>query len=358
MSDSDAESTPGDVATNPVEPAASPEALRAENARLQAENARLRSSPSGTSGVNNVESHCVEEMQRYEPVVRHSPDIVLLMRRDDGQILEANAAATASYGYEHDELLTLTIHDLRSPESSSLTTAQIAEANARGILFETVHRRKDGSTFPVEVSSLGATIGNTPTFVSIVKDVTERRRAEMALQQNEERYRGFFDNITEGVVVLEAVRDDLGAIIDWRCTAANEAQRRLFGLAPNDIIGSLRGEVMGRTWLHRLHPRSCRVLATGEPVAEEIDVNDRHLISTAFRINAETVGITALDVTDRKRAEQEREGPQRWPWQGHGVCDPSARRKPVGLATRCGNAPLGSPPTSARAHHRRQRRCG
>ena len=115
---------------------------------------------------------------RYELMIAHSRDIVLFMRRNDGRILEANAAATKAYGYSREELLALTIHDLRAADTKSLTADQLAQADARGILFETVHRRKDGSTFPVEVSSQGTTIDGTRTLISIVRDITERRSAE------------------------------------------------------------------------------------------------------------------------------------------------------------------------------------
>ena len=88
-----------------------------------------------------------EALRRYELLSGESRDIILFMRRDNGRILEANAAATKAYGYSHDELLTLSIQDLRAPDTQALTADQMAEADARGILFETVHRRKDGSTF-------------------------------------------------------------------------------------------------------------------------------------------------------------------------------------------------------------------
>ena len=114
----------------------------------------------------------------YELIFRHSRDIVLFLRRDDGRILEANEAASLAYGYDHDELLSLTIHDLRSPETDSLIPGQMAEAEAHGLLFETVHCRKDRSTFPVEVSSRAAQVGDTVTLISIVRDITDRKRAQ------------------------------------------------------------------------------------------------------------------------------------------------------------------------------------
>jgi PAS domain S-box-containing protein len=143
---------------------------------------------------NFRQTHCVfqditerkraeETLRRYELLAKHSREIILFMRRDDGHILEANAAAVAAYGYSREELLEKTVLDLRAPETHGLFVGQIADADHRGILFETVHRRKDGTTFPVEVSSRGATIGGIRTLVSMVRDITERKIAEKKLHR-------------------------------------------------------------------------------------------------------------------------------------------------------------------------------
>ena len=104
--------------------------------------------------------------------------MILFMRRDDGRILEANAASVRAYGYDYEDLLKMTIHDLRAPDTRLLTIGQMAEAESGGILFETVHRRKDGSIFPVEVSSRCETIEGTRTLISVVRDITQRKRTE------------------------------------------------------------------------------------------------------------------------------------------------------------------------------------
>lgn len=87
----------------------------------------------------------------------HARDIILVLDGDTGRILDANAAAEVAYGYTRDELLTLTIYDLRV-EPSTEVSEQMKAAQAAGILFETAHRRRDGSTFPVEVSARGDVI--------------------------------------------------------------------------------------------------------------------------------------------------------------------------------------------------------
>ncbi len=119
-----------------------------------------------------------EALRRYELLARQSRDIVLFVRRTDGRILEANAAAVDAYGYSREELLSLSVHKLRALNTTPLTEGQMAIADERGILFETAHQNKDGRTFPVEVSSRGALVDGEHTLVSVVRDVSERKRLE------------------------------------------------------------------------------------------------------------------------------------------------------------------------------------
>ncbi|HWI62301.1 MAG TPA: EAL domain-containing protein [Symbiobacteriaceae bacterium] len=114
-------------------------------------------------------------LRRYELLSELTRDIVLFIR-PDGQIIEANRAACVAYGYTRSELLALRIHDLRAAQSLPLVDEQMAEARAHGITFETVHRRKDGSPFPVEVSSSPSPIGGI--LLSLVRDITHRKRVE------------------------------------------------------------------------------------------------------------------------------------------------------------------------------------
>jgi PAS domain S-box-containing protein len=155
-------------------------------------------------------------VQRYALVVEHSRDIILFMRREDGRIVEANAAAASAYGYGRDELLARSIRDLRAPETLAALEAQMREADTRGVLFESVHRRKDGSTFPVEVGARGVTVDGTQMLISVVRDITERKRAEEALRRSEEEARAsaaeleaILGCIADGVLVY----DSQGAVV-------------------------------------------------------------------------------------------------------------------------------------------------
>jgi two-component system CheB/CheR fusion protein len=172
-----------------------------------------------------------EVLRRYELLVGNSRDIVLFMRSEDGRILEANAAAQSAYGYSHEEMLALSIHDLRAPDTTSLTREQMAVADAGGILFEAVHRRRDGSTFPVEVSSRGATMDETRTLMSVVRDITERKRAEAALLEAHRRTASVLASIADAFYSL----DD-----DWRFVVVNPAAERApFGRPASELLGKV-----------------------------------------------------------------------------------------------------------------------
>ena len=120
-------------------------------------------------------------LRRYQLLSERARDIVLFVRPDGG-IMEANDAAVKAYGYTHDELVGLSIYDLRSPESAPSIMEQMEKADASGILFEVMHRRKDGSTFPVEVNSQGADVEGQRVLLSIIRDVSERVKLRQALE--------------------------------------------------------------------------------------------------------------------------------------------------------------------------------
>jgi PAS domain S-box-containing protein len=124
-------------------------------------------------------------LTRYQVLFEQTRDILLFVRLSDSRIVEANRAAVEAYGYTREELLQRCIEDLRAPETRGQIGHQMAEANSGGILFETRHRRKDGSTFPVEVSSRGADFDGQRANLSVVRDITERSHAEalVALSQ-------------------------------------------------------------------------------------------------------------------------------------------------------------------------------
>lgn len=137
-------------------------------------------------------------LQRYRFIFENARDVILLIQRD-GRIIDANSQAVNLYSYERDALLSLSIMDLRAPETRSQAFPQMDEANLKGIFFETLHCRKDGSVFPVEVSSQGIYIEQNRYLLSIVRDISERKKAEESLISLNRA----LDNASNAVILTE-----------------------------------------------------------------------------------------------------------------------------------------------------------
>ncbi|HNX49098.1 MAG TPA: PAS domain S-box protein [Thermoanaerobaculaceae bacterium] len=134
-------------------------------------------------------------------------DAVLYMSRD-GAIIEANRRAEAMYGYSALELSRMTIAQLRRPEERQSIPATLDAIAASG-RFEltTEHVRKDGTTFPVEVSSSYVDDRPHGRFLAIVRDISERRRAELRIQRLNQLLRTISE--VNQLIVRERRRDEL-----------------------------------------------------------------------------------------------------------------------------------------------------
>jgi PAS domain S-box-containing protein len=113
----------------------------------------------------------------------HVRDIIIVIDRETGVILDANRAAELAYGYARDELCAMTIFDLRQLDPQSSVEQQMTVADHDGVLFEAMHRRKDGTAFPVEVSSRGETVDTRRLLLSIIRDITDRKRLDAERDQ-------------------------------------------------------------------------------------------------------------------------------------------------------------------------------
>jgi len=116
----------------------------------------------------------------YELFFKRARDSILVYD-EGGNIIEANDAAIKTYQYKKEELLSRTIFDLR--KDLDLTKLQFSRALNEGIIFETIHFRKDGSSLPVEVSSQSTNLGAKKVVVSIIRDITSRKQAEMETER-------------------------------------------------------------------------------------------------------------------------------------------------------------------------------
>lgn len=112
-------------------------------------------------------------LERYRLLAEHARDILFVIRLRDGVIVETNKAAVSAYGYTREELLSMKIAELRAPDTTGSLRADL-ERVGDGTLFETTHKRRDGSLFPVEVSAVSMVIDGENMVLSLVRDISER----------------------------------------------------------------------------------------------------------------------------------------------------------------------------------------
>ena len=103
------------------------------------------------------------------------------------QVVEANQRFCQMLGYSPEEVPALNTWDIDDTLSENQVRLDFANLPDKNQTFETRHRRKDGSSYDVEVSVSGAVVDGEPLTMTISRDITERRRSEKALQDSEKR---------------------------------------------------------------------------------------------------------------------------------------------------------------------------
>ncbi|NWJ47200.1 MAG: PAS domain S-box protein [Chloroflexi bacterium] len=210
--------------------------------------------------------HAEKALKRYRLLSENTLDIILFISAD-GAILEANKAAALAYGYSIEELQTLNIRNLRASETLIQVSAQMKQAGTEGILFETIHCRKDGNTFPVEVSSHGIELDNERILLSVIRDISERKHAEHALKESEASYRELADSITDVFYALDS---------DLRFTYWNKAMELLTGIPASIALGKEYFEVFPDEPLRRKSCGFfCEVLKTQHATSFQNQYNDK-----------------------------------------------------------------------------------
>ncbi|HVT72587.1 MAG TPA: PAS domain S-box protein [Lacunisphaera sp.] len=169
---------------------------------------------------------------RLGTVMQNAHDIILVLD-DQFRIIEANQQAVDSYGWSKEEMLAMGARDLRTVDSVRQFEAAARASSAEGTTYETIHRRKDGSTLPVEVSSRRVEVDGRVQWLAIIRDISERKRAEAALRKSEELYRLIAEN-TSDIIWLADLRSRT-------YTYVSASVQNALGWRPDEVVGKPLG---------------------------------------------------------------------------------------------------------------------
>lgn len=243
-----------------------------------------------------------ERETRFQELMFQANDSILLLNRDH-RILEANAQAVRQFGYPPGQLQRMHMWELKPPEALS-DYQRIADRvrTTGGARCETQYQRKDGSTFPAEISTRLVTLSSGSFELCVIRDITERKRAESALERDANMRRVLFAESRDGLMVLS---------LEGRVVDANAAMARMLGYSleelkalavwdwdaehtREDVFEGLRGVWEKPAIFETIHRRKDGTLFPVEISANGAAIGDEKLIYCIHR-----------DITERKRAEAE-----------------------------------------------------
>ena len=167
------------------------------------------------------------ELRLFRALVDQCADAVHLVDMETLNFLDVNGSASAALGYSREELLTMGVKAIAPSITPEFHAEVIERLRSKGSeTVETVHHRKDGSTFPVEVT-LKRVTSDREYVVAIVRDISERKRAELALKSSESHFRMLVEQASDGIFLADS---------EGRYTEVNRAGAEMLGYSKQEIV--------------------------------------------------------------------------------------------------------------------------
>ncbi|MFQ5976042.1 MAG: PAS domain S-box protein, partial [Candidatus Hydrothermarchaeales archaeon] len=246
-----------------------------------------------------------EEEAKISSILESSPDAITVTDLK-GNIVECNPAAVEMLGFAgKEDLVGKFALDLLAPGERQRAMEDLQRAR-EGIFTnpdEYICQSSDGREFPVEVTTglIPDSSGKPAAFVNNFKDITVRKRTEVALRESEADWKRTFDSISD----LVSIHDR-----DFRILRVNKAFEDKFGVSRKELTGKHCYEVFHGTDTPISNCPFEMTLATGRPVVDvEVSTKLKGAFSIAtspIYIDGEIIGAVhvARDVTERKKAEE------------------------------------------------------
>lgn len=147
-----------------------------------------------------------EEAAQFKFIADNARDPFILMR-EDGTFAYLNKKALEAWGYTEDEARHIRVPDVDPIYQEAEFTAVFKRTQKEIIpQFESVHKRKDGHVYPVEVNMVGLSFRGEPLMFAVARDITERKKMEQAIRESEGMLQ---KKVEERTAELEAKNDEL-----------------------------------------------------------------------------------------------------------------------------------------------------
>jgi PAS domain S-box-containing protein len=244
------------------------------------------------------------EALRMSQFIVDKASIGIYRGQEDGRILYANEHSARMLGYTREELCSMTFFDIIPALDEKSWKEYRRRLRAEGFKkLEAVHRRKDGTTFPVEVTVNYLEFGENPFSCSFAQDITERKKTEGALRESEKKFRLLTETSPNAIIVIHGERIVYANPAATQLSGYTEEQLRVMEFW-NFVHEDCRDVARERLLAHR----------RGEPVSSRYEYRiissqgeDRWVMASGVPMDYEgtpAILVTFTDITEAKRAEE------------------------------------------------------
>jgi len=247
-----------------------------------------------------------EKEEKYRNLFQNSNDAIFIHDLA-GNILDVNNGVLDLFGYEKREILAMTIDKLHPTSELQSSARAFKDVSKNGFVnFEINFKKKNGESFPAEVSSSLFDIGGAQIIQGVVRDISERKAAEANLRESEERYRELVEKAGAAILI-----DDQ----DGKFQYCNKRLAELFGytleeMQTKEIRSIVHPADLERVLkIHHSRIQGKRVSSKYEfmGIKKSGDIMYLEIDAIALKENNKVVGTRSYiwDITLRKKAEEE-----------------------------------------------------
>ena len=246
------------------------------------------------------------ELRLKQFTVDHAADSIAWITQD-ARFLDVNEAICRSLGYSREELTSMTIFDV-DPDFPEEDWARLWKKMKKesSVPFETRHRRKDGSIFPVEITGSIMVADGKEYHLGIARDITQRKQEEETLR----REKDFAENLIQTAQAIVLVLDTTGRIVSFNQYMEEISGYRLEEVQGKEWFSTFLPE-RDRNWVRELFLNATDDIQTRGNVNPIVTKDGRErIIEWHDKIlkdeKDKMVGLLAIgqDITERKQAEE------------------------------------------------------
>ena len=195
--------------------------------------------------LKKAEMNLRESENRFKTMFKNIPDPLLIQYSSNGRVYDANDAALQKYGYTLEEIKKLGPKDFTTTDQYQFIPARFKQMQKmRKIVFESVHKTKDGKTFPVEFHAQSFDFKDKTYIIGVCRDISERKKLDKELHESEVRYRQLVNNMGSCVAIYKPINNGENFVFEEVNRAAEKLskinRKEVFGKKVTDVFPNVK----------------------------------------------------------------------------------------------------------------------